>query len=91
MALTKEPKESLCPDLVGEDHVLASPVSPADLTAPSNLLVTFLEHCSIVMQDVKTNTSQNTVKLRCVFTFCSMMGAGFLVILTAYPTYESLK
>ena len=33
-------------------------------TAPSNLLVTFLEHCSIIMQDVKTESSQNTVKLR---------------------------
>ena len=50
----------------------ASPASPADLTAPSNLLVTFLEHCSIVMQDVKTNTSQNTVKLRYVFAFYLM-------------------
>ena len=34
--------------------------------APSNLLVTFLEHCSIIMQDVKTESSQNTVRLRYV-------------------------
>ncbi|XP_060523936.1 armadillo-like helical domain-containing protein 3 [Cylas formicarius] len=30
---------------------------------PSNLLVTFFQYCSIVMQDTKTETSINTVKL----------------------------
>ncbi|TRY78279.1 hypothetical protein TCAL_08766 [Tigriopus californicus] len=38
--------------------------------APSNLLVTFLEYCSIVMQDTKTESSQNTNKLSFLILLC---------------------
>ena len=61
----------LTPQQPATDSSEVSPPVNPDLTAPSNLLVTFLEHCSIVMQDVKTNTSQNTVKLRYIQNFCS--------------------
>lgn len=37
---------------------------------PSNLLVTFLEYCSIVMQDTKTESSQNTNKLSFLILLC---------------------
>lgn len=37
---------------------------------PSNLLVTFLEYCSIVMQDTKSDSSLNTVKLSFLILVC---------------------
>ena len=37
---------------------------------PSNLLVTFLEYCSIVMQDTKSEASINTVKLSFLILLC---------------------
>ncbi|XP_044738483.1 armadillo-like helical domain-containing protein 3 isoform X2 [Chrysoperla carnea] len=44
---------------------------PIDIMAqPSNLLVTFLQYCSIVMQDTKTEASTNTVKLCFVILGC---------------------
>merc|ERR1719376_422970 len=38
--------------------------------SPSNLLVTFLEYCSIAMQDIKSESSQNTVKLSFLILTC---------------------
>ena len=37
---------------------------------PSNLLVTFLEYCSIAMQDTKSDSSVNTVKLSFLILLC---------------------
>lgn len=37
---------------------------------PSNLLVTFLEYCSIVMQDTKSESSMSTVKLSFLILLC---------------------
>ena len=37
---------------------------------PSNLLVTFLEYCSIAMQDTKSESSVNTVKLSFLILLC---------------------
>lgn len=37
---------------------------------PSNLLVTFLEYCSIVMQDTKSDSSHQTVKLSFLILIC---------------------
>ena len=37
---------------------------------PSNLLVTFLEYCSIAMQDTKSESSLNTVKLSFLILIC---------------------
>eukprot|EP00095_Tigriopus_kingsejongensis_P007666 maker-scaffold156_size297567-snap-gene-0.24 protein:Tk07666 transcript:maker-scaffold156_size297567-snap-gene-0.24-mRNA-1 annotation:"hypothetical protein L798_14922" len=39
-------------------------------STPSNLLVTFLEYCSIIMQDTKTESSQNTNKLSFLILLC---------------------
>lgn len=46
--------------------------APNDLiaTKPSNLLVTFLEYCSIVMQDTKSESSHQTVKLSFLILVC---------------------
>lgn len=42
-----------------------------DVTAqPSNLLVTFFQYCSIVMQDTKTESGANTVKLCFLILSC---------------------
>lgn len=51
---------------------MAPPTSDQDLisTTPSNLLVTFLEYCSIVMQDTKSDSSINTVKLSFLILLC---------------------
>ncbi|CAH1173816.1 unnamed protein product [Phaedon cochleariae] len=39
-------------------------------TEPSNLLVTFFQYCSIVMQDTKTEAGTNTVKLCFIILGC---------------------
>jgi len=54
----------------GTDAASAGCPDNAATAAPSNLLVTFLEHCSIIMQDVKTESSQNTVKLSFLVLTC---------------------
>ncbi|XP_023022641.2 armadillo-like helical domain-containing protein 3 isoform X1 [Leptinotarsa decemlineata] len=41
----------------------AAPATFDVTTQPSNLLVTFFQYCSIVMQDTKTEAGTNTVKL----------------------------
>lgn len=47
------------------------PANSTNLSAaPSNLLVTFLEYCSIVMQDTKSESSANTVKLSFLILLC---------------------
>lgn len=46
------------------------PTSSNVNAAPSNLLVTFLEYCSIIMQDTKTESSLNTVKLSFLILLC---------------------
>lgn len=44
---------------------------PADIIAqPSNLLVTFFQYCSIVMQDTKSDENLNTVKLCFLILSC---------------------
>jgi len=59
---------------VANDVIEAANSQDSLAVSPSNLLVTFLEHCSIVMQDVKSESSQNTVKLRYCATHCSNRG-----------------
>ena len=39
-------------------------------TVPSNLLVTFLEYLSIIMQDTKTESSVSTIKLSFLVLLC---------------------
>ena len=55
-----------------EDQQKASATSTPSHThaVPSNLLVTFLEYCSIVMQDTKTESSLNTIKLSFLILMC---------------------
>lgn len=48
-----------------------SSVPVIDVNAqPSNLLVTFFQYCSIVMQDTKTDSGTNTVKLCFIILSC---------------------
>ncbi|XP_064465666.1 armadillo-like helical domain-containing protein 3 isoform X2 [Ornithodoros turicata] len=48
----------------------AVPAERPDCTDPSNLLVTFLEFCSIVMQKTKDESSANTTKLAFIILLC---------------------
>lgn len=48
----------------------SSSSAAAAASTPSNLLVTFLEYCSIVMQDTKTESSLCTVKLSFLILLC---------------------
>ncbi|XP_046658761.1 armadillo-like helical domain-containing protein 3 [Homalodisca vitripennis] len=43
---------------------------PLEATQPSNLLVTFFQYCSIVMQDTKSEASVNNVKLCFIILTC---------------------
>lgn len=47
-----------------------SPSNPDLTSLPSNLLVTFFQYCSIVMQDTKSETSCNNVKLCFIVLSC---------------------
>uniref|UniRef100_A0A1B6C119 Armadillo-like helical domain-containing protein n=1 Tax=Clastoptera arizonana TaxID=38151 RepID=A0A1B6C119_9HEMI len=46
------------------------PVNISDTLQPSNLLVTFFQYCSIVMQDTKCDASVNNVKLCFIILTC---------------------
>ncbi|KAG0726797.1 Armadillo-like helical domain-containing protein 3 [Chionoecetes opilio] len=48
----------------------ATPVEIETCVQPTNLLVTFLEYCSIVMQDTKTEESLSNVKLCFIIITC---------------------
>jgi hypothetical protein len=55
---------------VSPSNTLAQTVSPSSPPPPSNLLVTFLEYCSLVMADIKTESSSNLVKLCFIILTC---------------------
>lgn len=58
-------------ELVPNNTNLTPAPSNPDLTSlPSNLLVTFFQYCSIVMQDTKSETSCNNVKLCFIVLSC---------------------
>ncbi|KAJ8952699.1 hypothetical protein NQ318_021015 [Aromia moschata] len=50
-------------NIQGIPNLSAVPATFDVTTQPSNLLVTFFQYCSIVMQDTKTEAGTNTVKL----------------------------
>lgn len=45
-------------------------IIPSELSQPSNLLVTFFQYCSIVMQDTKSEATVNNVKLCFIILTC---------------------
>nr|CAD7393324.1 unnamed protein product [Timema cristinae] len=49
---------------------LTTPTPVDIITQPSNLLVTFFQYCSIVMQDTKSEASSNNVKLCFLILTC---------------------